>query len=166
MRSPYTIAPDGLRLARECFEVPFPDAVPDSISGPSVPVVFVSIDFENASQFVDSGPSIPVQLGVATLDTQDLSTVRPKDIISTFNFATGLSQSRYFSSAAIKFLFGEITQISPLDIVSTIKSYIPEARPTILIGHDIANDLRVLQYLHFDLLKLVIGIIDIMAITS
>jgi len=166
MRSPYTVAPDGLRLAREYLELPFPDSAPGSTRDPSVPVVFVSIDFENTSQFVDSGPSIPIQLGVATLDTQDFPTLDPKDIISTFNFATGPSQSRYFNSAVTKFLFGETTQISYSDIVPKIKPYIPETRPTILIGHDIANDLRVLQYLHFDLPKSVIGIIDTMAVTS
>jgi hypothetical protein len=85
MRSPYTVAPDGLRLAREYLELPFPDSAPGSTRDPSVPVVFVSIDFENTSQFVDSGPSIPIQLGVATLDTQDFPTLDPKDIISTFN---------------------------------------------------------------------------------
>lgn len=166
MRSPYTIVPDGLRLAREYLELLFIDSTSDSTSDPSVPAVFVSIDFENGSQFLDSGPSIPIQLGVATLDTRDLSTVHPKDIISTFNFVTGPSQSRYFNSAAIKFLFGETNQISYLDIVPKIKSYIPETRPIILVGHDIANDLRVLQHLHFDLPKSVIGIVDTMAITS
>ena len=166
MRSPYTVASDGLRLAREYLELPFPDSPPGSTRDPSVPVVFVSIDFENTSQFVDSGPSVPIQLGVATLDTQDFPTLDPKDIISTFNFATGPPQSQYFKSAATKFLFGKTTQISYSDIVPKIKSYIPEARPTILIGHDIANDLRVLQYLHFDLPKSVIGIIDTMAVTS
>lgn len=163
MRSPYAIAPDGLRLIREYLELPFTDSAPDSKRDPGV--VFVSIDFENIGQFMDSDPKVPIQLGVATLDTQDFcSAVHPKDIISTFNFVTG--PSRYFNSAAIKFLFGETTQISYSEIVPKIESCIPRTRPTILVGHDIANDLRVLQHLHFDLPKSIIGIIDTMAITS
>ena len=47
-----------------------------------------------------------------------------------------------------------------------IESCIPGTRPPILVGHDIVNDLRVLQYLYFDSPKSVIGIIDTMVINS
>lgn len=162
MTSPYTITRDGLRLVREYLELPFTDSA-DSKRDPNV--VFMSIDFENVDQFLKSGPNVPTQLGVATLNTQDFcSAVHPKDIISTFNFATG--PSRYFESAARKFLFGKTTQISCSDIVPKIKSHIPETKPTILVGHGISQDLQVLQNLHFDLPKSVIGIIDTAVITS
>lgn len=163
MRSPYTIALDGLCLVREYLGLPFTDSAPDTKRNSSV--MFVSIDFENISQFVDSGPSTPIQLGVATLDTQDFCTAtQPKDVISTYNFVT--RPSRYFNSAARKFLLGETTQISYSDIVPTMESFLSGPRPTILVGHDIANDLRLLQHLHFDLPKSVIGIVDSMAIAS
>lgn len=108
MRSPYNIAPDRLRLAKEYLELPFTDSAPHSERDPSV--VFVSIDFENGGSLVDSGPDVPLQLGIATLDTQDFcSAVHPKDIISTYIFVSG--PLRYFNSADVKFLFGETGQI-------------------------------------------------------
>lgn len=162
-RSPYTIAPDGLRLVKEYLGLPFTSSTSDTEREPNV--VFVSIDFENGSGLVDSGPDVPLQLGIATLDTQEFcSAVHPKDIISTFNFATG--PSRYLASVNIKFLFGETTQMSSSDIVPKIESHIPGTRPTILVGHGMAIELRVLQHLHFKLPKSVIGIIDTQAITS
>lgn len=127
--------------------------------------MFVSIDFENGKGLVDSGPSVPLQPGVATLDTQDFhAAVHPIDIISTINFATGPLQ--YSESANFKFLFGETSQISSSDIVPMIESCIPGTRPTILVGHDLAIELHVLQHLHFHLRKTVIGNIDAIAITS
>lgn len=126
------------------------DSAPDSQRDPSV--VFVFTDFENMGQFVTSDPNIPIQLGVANLDIQDFwFAVYPKDIISISNFA---------------FLFGDTAQISSTDIVPKIEACIPETRPMILIGHDVANELRVLQYLDFDLPKPVVAIIGTTAIAS
>lgn len=163
MRSPHTIAPDGLCLIKDYLKLPFTDSAPDTEREPSV--VFTSIDFEIGSGLVDSGPDVPLQLAIATLDTQDFrSAVLSKDITSTFNIATG--PSRYFESANVKFLCGETTQIPPWDTVPKIESCIRGTRPTILVGHDIATELRVLQHLYFELCKTVVGIIDTMTFTS
>ncbi|KAL7893697.1 hypothetical protein HDV63DRAFT_386197 [Trichoderma sp. SZMC 28014] len=158
-------APDGLRLLWEYLGLATEQPTPDSLD-----VVIVSIDFENASglvQFTEDSSHLQSQLGVAMLDTRNLSSASPlppEAVISTHNFVTG--PRRYYTAAAAKFLFGTTLKTSINGLISQLESLISRARKIVLVGHAISNELRVLQHFNFDLRTSIIGIFDTMIIAS
>ena len=56
--------------------------------------------------------------------------------------------------------------INQRDILFNLESLIPRTRNIVLVGHDIANDLKVLQLLHFDRHTSIVGILDTGKIVS
>ncbi|RYP67194.1 hypothetical protein DL769_005826 [Monosporascus sp. CRB-8-3] len=126
-------------------------------------VLFVSIDFENPTGLLEDTPNVASQVGIAMLDTRDLiPSSSSEGIISTYNFLLG--PPRYYSSAKTKFLFGETQWIKQREIAPKLESLVLRSRSIVLVGHDIANELRVLRHLDFDLKTAVIGILDTLLI--
>lgn len=113
--------------------------------------ILVAIDFENNIQFRgDLSRNVDTQLGLAILDTRDISTaLSPEKFISTYNFVTG--SPKYYRKAMLKFLFGRPVWIKLDKVLDQIKALIPTDRNIILIGHDIRHEIHVLSNLGFNL---------------
>ena len=103
-------------------------------------------------------------MGVAILDGRDLTSSPPRTAISKYNFVTG--SPSYCTATSKKYLFGKTITIRQRDILSNLEPLVPRTRNIILVGHDIRNDLRVLQLLDFDLHTSIGGILDVRRIVS
>ena len=155
----YTISKNGLQLLQQCLGLE-----PSESQGLDKPV-FISIDLEYLSNFKqDASQNLNSQVGVAILDSRDLISSPPRTAISKYNFVTG--SPSYCAATAKKFLFGKTITIHQRDILSNLEPLVPRTRNIILVGHDIRNDLRVLQLLGFDLHTSIGGILDLGRIVS
>ena len=155
----YTISKNGLQLLQQSLGLQ-----PSEFRG-SDEIVFVAIDFEHLSNLQqDLSRNLNSQVGISILDTRDLISSPPQETISTYNFVTG--SPSYCAVATKKFLFGETITIHQRDILSNLESLIPRTRNIVLGGHDVANDLKVLQHLHFDRHTSIVGILDTGKIVS
>lgn len=128
-------------------------------------IVFLSIDFEHLSNLKqDLSQNLNSQVGISILDTRHLLSSPPQDTISTYSFVTDrllivpLPRRNFCLVRRIRY----ISKIS----FSNLESLVPRTRNTVLIGHDVANDLEVLQLLHFDLHTSIVGILDTGKIVS
>ncbi len=127
--------------------------------------VFIAIDLECLSNLKqDSSKNLNGQVGVAILDSRDLISSPPRTAISTYNFVTG--SPSYCAATAKKYLFNKTITIHQRDILSSLESLVPRTRNIILVGHDIRNDLQVLQLLGFNLYTSIGGILDTRRIAS
>ncbi|MCJ1324248.1 hypothetical protein MMC10_000910 [Thelotrema lepadinum] len=128
---------------------------------------FVAIDFENLSNIrPESCQGLNYQAGVATFDTKSINSKSRTQKIRTFNFVAG--SPTYCAYATWRFLFGKTVQVdSHTELVSNIERLFPrEAKSIILVGHNIPNDLVVLQRLGFDTQTSILGILDTARIAS
>ncbi len=149
----YTISKNGLQLLQQSL------GLKPSESRGSDEIVFVAIDFENLRNLQqDLSQNQNSQVGIAILDTRDLILSPPQGAISTYSFVTG--SPPYCAATAKKYLCGETTTIHQRDILSNLDSLVPRTRNIVLVGHNVANDLKVLQLLHFDLHTSIVGILD------
>ncbi|KAK8087558.1 hypothetical protein PG997_002519 [Apiospora hydei] len=138
----YHIAKDGLRVLLDIFGFSRDASVRQR------DVVLVGIDFENTLLFKEELPEdAETQVGLAILDTRDLSSIEPSKMISTSNLVTGSAD--YFERATQKFLFGNSILISTSDMAHQISSLIPHGRDVILVGHDIRHETHILSGLGF-----------------
>lgn len=103
-------------------------------------------------------------MGVAILDSRHLIWSPPRTAISTYNFVTG--SPSYCAATTKKCLFDKTITIHQRDILSNLESLVPRTRNIILVGHDIRNDLQVLQLLDFNLHTSIRGILDVGRIAS
>lgn len=109
----------------------------------SYDAVIVSIDFEHTTNLLNGFQnSQNSQAGLAILDTRDLRSIK------TYNLITG--SLRYTTNAANKFLFGQSVSIQPGLLLDRIMSVMPKERNTILLGHGVAVELRILNALGFE----------------
>lgn len=155
----YTISKNGLQLLQQSL------GLKSSASRGSDEILFAAIDFEYLSNLKqDLSQNLNSQIGIAILDTKDLISSPPQDAISTYNFVTG--SPSYCAATTKKFLFGEKIPIHQRDILSNLESLIPRTRNIVLVGHHVANELRILQHLHFDLHTSIVGILDTKKIVS
>ena len=155
----YTISDNNLQLSQESLGLkPSKSPVLDK-------PVFIAIDLEYLSNFKqDSSQNLNSQVGVAILDSRSLISSPPQTAISTYNFVTG--STSYCAATAKKYLFDKTITIHQRDILFNLESFIPRTRNIILVGHDIRNDLQVLQLLDFDLHTSIGGILDLGKIAS
>jgi len=109
-------------------------------------VIFMSFDFENW-QRIDA-----LEAGIAVLDSRDILS-DPETAIRTYNGVTESRPSR-------PFFFGETVQVPRGKMLAFVQICIPQNRKLVLVGHDIGNDLNVLQRLGFDIRAHVVGIFD------
>ena len=155
----YTISDNGLQLLQESLGLkPSKSQVLDK-------PVFIAIDLEylqNIKQ--DSSQNLNSQVGVAILDSRDLISSPPQTAISTYNLITG--STSYCAVTEKRYLFDKTITIHQRDILSNLESLIPRTRNIILVGHDIRNDLHVLQLLDFNLHTSIGGILDLGRIAS
>lgn len=141
------VAHNGLRIAHEIL------GLGPSTSPALADVVLVAIDFENtdglrSTRFQKSSTRpLRSQVGLAILDTKELQHGTPGEAIKTHSFPTG--SFRYVQNVRKRFLLGKTTRIAPLEIAYCIRSCIPSNRNVVIVGHGVANDLRVLQALNF-----------------
>lgn len=99
----------ALELESEFREASDPDAV------------LVSIDFEHTRYLKTSLSRVgDSQTGLATLDTKDLHSAIPTELISTYNWTTG--SSAYTLKSSRNFLFGTSSSIQPQEILKEIKA--------------------------------------------
>ena len=154
----YTISDNGGQLLQESLGL-----APSESQGLDEPV-FVTIDFEYLSNIKDASQNLNSQMGVAILDSRDLISSPARTAISTYNFVTG--SPSYCAATTKKFLFNKTTIIHQQDILSNLESLIPQSRNIILVGHDLRNDLRVLQLLGSNLHTSIRGILDTLRIAS
>ncbi len=155
----YTISKNGLQLLQQSL------GLEPSESRGSDDIVFVAIDFENLRNLQqDLSQNQDSQVGIAILDTRDLISSPPRDAISTYNFVTG--SPSYCAATAKKYLFGETITIHQRNILFNLDSLVPRTRNIVLVGHDVVNDLKILQLLHFDLHTSIVGILDTRKIVS
>ena len=103
-------------------------------------------------------------MGVAILDSRDLISSPPQTVMSTYNFVTG--SPSYCAATTKKLLFDKTITIHQRDILFNLESLVPRTRNIILVGHDIRNDLQVLQLLDFNLRTSIEGILDLGKIAS
>ncbi|KAL9609445.1 MAG: hypothetical protein Q9167_005800 [Letrouitia subvulpina] len=127
-------------------------------------VVFIAIDFEyleNVKQ--DPSQNLDTQVGVAILDTQNFVS-SPRNAICTFNFVIG--SPSYCAKNTRKFLFGKTVTIHRKDISQKLEALISRTRNNILVGQDFINDLRILQFLQFNLYSSIVGILDLQKVAA
>ncbi|CAG9994626.1 unnamed protein product [Clonostachys byssicola] len=116
-------------------------------TGPNRPIL-LAIDFEHTKNFVtgfihgEEG-----QVGLATLDTEELHTTLPEELISTHNLILGPSD--YTSKVSGNVLFGTKAIIEPAQVLKEIQSLIPRDRDIILMGHGVHTELDILVRLGF-----------------
>ncbi|KIV83258.1 hypothetical protein PV11_05303 [Exophiala sideris] len=161
----HNIASDGLKLLWSSLglqsESPAGPYGRDNVRNRDILVV--SIDFEGLQSIMAATTVSQGQLGIAVLDTRDLSTSLPssppiESMITTYNFVTGLPL--YCATAARRFLFGETIPIFKQEMLEKLESIIPRTRDIILVGHGFQGDQQVLRYLNFDLQKSILSILD------
>lgn len=158
------IAKDGLQLALQVLGL---SENPPVQSGHHDPVL-IALDFENISGIgkdPDFGQEPNTQVGLAVLDTRDITASTPQEnIISTYNFITGSKE--HYHRAQIKFLFGKPILIPAKDMLTNIKHCIPQNRNIFLIGHDIRHEINAWSKLKADFRELCItGLLDTFRIT-
>ena len=155
----YTISDNGLQLLQEALGLkPSESQVLDE-------PVFITIDLEHLSNLKQaSGQNLNSQVGVAILDSKDLVSSSPRTAISTYNFVTG--SPSYCAATTKKYLFDKTIIINQRDILSNLESLVPRTRNVILVGHEMRNDLQVLQLLDFNLQTSIRGILDLGKISS
>lgn len=155
----HNISKNGLQLLQQSL------GLKPSESRGSDEIVFVAIDFEYLSNFEqDISQNLNSRVGIAILDTRDLISSPPQTAMSTYNFVTG--SPSYCAATTKKYLFGETISIHQRDILFNLESLIPRTRNIVLLGHDVANDLKILQLLHFDLHTSIVGTLDTGRIVS
>ena len=156
------MAKNDVQLLHTCFRfVP----APTSSEGSFDDVVFIAIDFENPTRINrDSSQNLSCQAGVAILDTRNLVSSSPQTAISVFNFVVG-SPSYYLKNKR-KFHFGEAVTINRNEMSQNIEALISRTRNNVLVGHDFRNDLKILQFLGFDLHSSIVGIIDLQRVAA
>ena len=155
----YTISDNGLQLLQESLGLK-----PSESQALDKPI-FITIDLEYLSNLKqDSSQNLNSQVGVAILDSRDLISSPPQSAISTYHFVTG--SPSYCAATTKKYLFDKTITIHRRDILSNLESLVPRTRNIILVGHDIRNDLQVLQLLDFDLHTSIGGILDVGRIAS
>lgn len=113
-------------------------------------VVFIAIDFEYFDHITpDDSKNLNSQVGLAILYGRDLKTASLDSVITTYNFACGISS--YCNNAAKKFLFGTSATIERKDMLKSIESLIPKSHYVVLVGHQMSNDLIALKTVGFNL---------------
>ena len=155
---PHSIVENGLQLLYELLGLkrgPIPSSLYDA--------VLVAIDFENINHIQgDLTLNSESQVGLAILDTRNLTCDRSENLIATYNFASG--SSSYQTRASKRFLFGESVALRQDSMLENIQSLIPQDRNVILIGHDIKHDLQALRALKFNF-RTVTNILDTLSIS-
>ena len=127
-------------------------------------VIFIAIDFKNKDNFkYGSSQKLNSQVGVAILDTQNLVS-SPRTTISTSNFVTGFPS--YCDRCTKRFHFGGTVTICQKDMCQNFETLISPKRNNVLVGHDFPNDLKILEFLKFDLCSSIIGIWDTQRIAA
>ncbi len=155
----YTISNNGLQLLQESLGLK-----PSESQFLDKPV-FIAIDLEYLSNLKqDSSQNLNSQVGIAILDSRNLISSPPRTAISTYNFVTG--SPSYCAATTRNYLFSKTIIIQQRDILSNLESLVPRTRNIILVGHDIRNDLQVLQLLDFNLHTSIRGILDLGKIAS
>jgi hypothetical protein len=142
----YKIARNGLEILLKVLG-PMEEAPPRYKDA-----VLIAIDFENNIHFNgDLSRNVNTQLGLAILDTRDISStaLAPEKLISTYNFVTGSPE--YYRKSMLKSLFGMPILIKLSEVIDQLRALIPKDRNVILVGHDIRNDVYILLRLGFDL---------------
>lgn len=158
------IAKDGLQIALQVLGLSEKPPAQSSHRDP----VLIAIDFEKITgvgKDSTSGQEPNTQVGLAVLDTRDITASTPReDIISTYNFLTGSKE--HYHRAQLKFLFGKPILIPAKDMLTNIKHCIPQNRNILLIGHDIKHEINALSKLKADFQELrVTGLLDTFQIT-
>lgn len=153
------IAKDGLQIALQVLGLSENSPAQSSHRDP----VLIAIDFENITgvgKDSTSGQEPNTQVGLAVLDTRDVTASTPReDIISTYNFLTGSKE--HYHRAQLKFLFGKPILIPAKDMLTNIKHCIAQNRNILLIGHDIKHEINALSRLKADFQELrVTGLLD------
>lgn len=162
MRKPRTIPhvyQDGLSLLHEFFGLTSstnrtcdtPDTDTAGGDGPCFDGVIISIDFENIKT-IRTGfhGSDCCQMGIALLDSRDITRLPASKAISTINYATGTP--RYVSRASRKYLFGDTISCHRTELAAHVRSYFPvdENRQIIIIGYSVEIDIHALRALGFE----------------
>lgn len=118
-------------------------------------VVFMAIDFEclgrMSTRTLDSSPNSYIQMGVAILDTRELLTVDPENVISTHLIVTGKPYLYHLNVHQNNFVFGDETYIKTKDLLKTFKSIIPKERKIAIVAHNCRGELNALRWMGFDL---------------
>ncbi|TVY81267.1 Uncharacterized protein LSUE1_G002521 [Lachnellula suecica] len=124
-------------------------------------VVFVSIDFENVRSVIHSFASqyMQCQLGVSIFDTRDYLAKPVKDALVTYNFSTG-DNKKYHEQARSRFLFGVSKTITQQELASELEALIWRDRKIAIVGHGMACDFEILEFLGVDLEESVVAIFD------
>ena len=134
------------------------------------PVVFISIDVE-AYEFV---PKFITEIGISTLDTADLRSTLPGS--NGNNWAAKIQPYHlrirehgkrinrvHVLGCPDKFNFGQSEWIHEREIVPELESLFSLLcldRRVVLVGHDIAGDIKYLKGLDFDVIPMVVDCID------
>lgn len=105
------------------------------------------------------------QVGIAVLDTRDITTSKQREkLISTYNFVTGPEE--YYYKAQLKFLFGKPEQILARDMLLNVQRCIPRDRNVVLVGHDVRHEISALSKLNIDFREsCILGFLDTFRIT-
>ncbi|KAJ5054524.1 uncharacterized protein L3040_000795 [Drepanopeziza brunnea f. sp. 'multigermtubi'] len=125
------------------------------ISEHSVGAVYVAIRFKNVQELLDrydwSTKPIKYQMGVALLDTLDISPHHPMPI-ETHNFGGG--HHGYKEAINDVSLFGPLEPISPGQLLGELEYLLAPYRATnrhvVLVGHGTTQSLEILRALRFD----------------
>lgn len=153
------VAKDGLQIALQALGLSESLPAQSSHRDP----ILIAIDFENITGIgkdSDSGQEPNTQVGLAVLDTRDITALIPREsLISTYNFVTGSKE--HYHRAQLKFLFGKPTLILAKDMLTNIKHCIPQNRNILLVGHDIRHEINALSKLKADFQELrITGLLD------
>lgn len=127
----------------------------DTVPSPPTPLPFqdtvlIAIDFENIDGIkYRSSDALKCQVGLAVLDTKELSCTALDKAITTHSFVVGPSQ--YVTNTQHKFMFGKVSEITFSEIRERIESCIPRHRNIVVVGHGMGGDLSALQALEVPL---------------
>ncbi|KAL5360182.1 hypothetical protein BJX96DRAFT_175051 [Aspergillus floccosus] len=150
-----SITPTGLQIVLSALGASDDTSIPDNLYD----AVIVAIDFEGTQHILaDKSLNLGVQVGLAILDTRELTSSSTNNCISTYNFAAG-SATRH-EKAGRQFLFGKSVHIALEDLRTAIEVCMPQYRNIILVGHDVNNELIALRDLHFDFEQFPMDVID------
>lgn len=112
----HVIAKDGLRVLLEIF------SSSEEALGQHQDSVIVAVDIENVSGLGKDSPHLSAQVGLAILDTRNMSSTAPEKLISTYNWVIGSPE--YHRQATLKFLFGKPVLVNRSDILDKIKTLV------------------------------------------
>jgi len=157
----HTKVDSGLQLLRACLGLT--SALPSNEHFNNV--VLAAIDFENLEYMKqDHIQDLDSQVGVAILDPKDLTSSPSQATISPVNFVTG--SPSYCAATSGKFVFGKTVAKSQRDVLSNLEALALRTRKIVLVGHDLNNELNVLQFLKFDLSTSILGTLDTQRIAA